>query len=348
MRDVWHYQISATVIGGRSLAKRWCTIPTRRTSTVAHKLSFMTFSCPGLCCVLITVIVIAGCRDAPATRSIDSSATRAVTPPVTGSAPGTGWDSAAGSVLIIAASRTPTDVVIVLPGLTDSMLAETLHFELRGLVNTPVELFNFRGLVGSSILQVSSQLSDSTGCVKWPAGRLANSVRPGWKVALKKGKAIGLPLDSMEAMAGADSARLVADIRNAALSLTDGGDRAFRGIPFFVRKGYRLTTPASSVVIGDAVRKINEEANPREEHLFVLAERSGNDTVYRVGFYSRSAGAEEALEMSEILAALRLVQSGRLVMVITFDYEDGGKVGLLERLEANNWQVVWKSAYTDC
>ena len=155
MRDVWYYQISATVIGGRSLAKRWCTIPTRRTGTVAHKLSLMTFSHPGLCCAFIAVIVIAGCRDTPATRNIDSTATRAVAPPVTGSAPGTGWDAAAGLVLIVAASGAPTNVVIVLPGLTDSTLAETLRFELRGLVNTPVDLFSFSGLVGSSILQVS-------------------------------------------------------------------------------------------------------------------------------------------------------------------------------------------------
>jgi hypothetical protein len=250
-------------------------------------------------------------------------------------------------VLIVAASRVPTDVVIVLPGLTDSMLAETLHFELRGLVNTPVELFNFSGLVGSSILQVSSQSSDPTRCVKWPVGRLASSVSPGWKVALEKGKAIGLPLDSMEGMTGPDSARFVADIRKAALSLTDV-DPVFRGIPFFVRRGYRLTTSGSSVVIGDAVRRINEEANPREEHLFLLAERSGDDTVYHVGFHLRSAGAEESLETNEILTALRLTRSGRLTMVITFDYEDGGKIGLLERLTANSWQVIWKSAYTDC
>jgi len=308
----------------------------------------MALSRPGLCYAFSAVIVIAGCRDAPATRNINSTTSKAVTPPVTGSAPGTGWDSAAGPVLIVAASRAPTDVVIVLPGLTDSMLAETLRFELRGLVNTPVELFNFSGLAGSSILQVSSQSSNPTGCVKWPTGRLASSVSPGWKVALEKGKAIGLPLDSMEGMTGPDSARFVTDIRKAALSLIDGVDPVFRGIPFFIRKGYRLTMSASSVVIGDAVRKINEEANPREEHLFLLAERSGDDTVYRIGFHLRSAGAEESLETSEILAALRLTQSGRLVMVITFDYEDGGKIGLLERLAAKNWQVVWKSAYTDC
>ena len=79
-----------------------------------------------------------------------------------------------------------------------------------------------------------------------------------------------------------------------------------------------------------------------------MAERSGNDTTYRVGFHTRSAGPEESLETSEILAALRLKQSGRTAMVITFDYEDGGKIGLLERLAAYSWQVVWKSAYTDC
>ncbi len=316
--------------------------------TTAHKLSLMTFSCPGLCYAFIGVIVLVGCRDVPATRNIDSTVSRTSVPPITGSARGTGWDSGAGPVLIVAASRVPTDVVIVLPGLTDSTLAATLHFELRGLVNIPLDLFGSSGLLGSSVLHVSSQPSDPTGCVKWPTGRLASSVPQGWKAALEKGKAIGLPLESMEGMTGPDSARFVADVRKAALSLTDGGDPAFRGIPFFVRKGYRLTTSASLVVIGDAVRKINEEANPREEHLFLLAERSGNDTVYRVGFHLRSAGVEESLETSEILTALRLAQSGRLAMVITFDYEDGGKIGLLERLAANNWQVVWKSAYTDC
>jgi hypothetical protein len=267
--------------------------------------------------------------------------------PVTGASSGTGWDSTAGPVLIVA-SKNPTDVAVVLPGLTDSTLAGTHRFELSGIGNIQVDLFSSTGLVGTSTLQVSSQSSDPTGCVRWPTGSLSGSVPPAWKVALGKGKAIGIPLDSMEALTGPDSARFVADVLRAALSLTEGSDPVFKGIPFFVRKGYRLRTPGSSVVIGDAVRKINEEANPREEHLIILAERSGSDTTYRVGFHARSAGPEESLETSEVLTALRLKQSGRVTLVMTFDYEDGGKIGLLERVAPNNWQVLWKSAYTDC
>lgn len=320
----------------------------RRTDVVAHKLSLMTFNRLALYSVYVTLILTAACRETPSARNSDSTAGRIITPPLTGSASGTGWDSTAGPAIIVAVSKASPDVVVVLPGLTDSTLAATSRFELRSLENIPVDLFNSSGLVGTSVLQVSSQSNDPTGCVKWPTGTLAGSVLPGWKIALEKGRATGIPLDSMEGLTGPDSARFVVDILKAAVSLTDGSDPVFRGIPFFVRKGYRLMTPGSTVIIGDAVRKINEEANPREEHLFLLAERSGTDTTYHVGFHTRSAGPEESLETSEILSALHLRRSGRNAMVITFDYEDGGKIGLLERVAPNNWQVVWKSAYTDC
>jgi hypothetical protein len=131
-------------------------------------------------------------------------------------------------------------------------------------------------------------------------------------------------------------------------SLSSEGSTAFAGIPYFVRKGYRLALSPSSILIAEVVRRINEEANPREEHLLLLAERSRSDAPYRVGFYKRSAGAEESLETSEILGAVRFVRSRRLAFAVTFDYEDGGKVGLLERVGVGTWRIVWKSAYTDC
>ena len=174
------------------------------------------------------------------------------------------------------------------------------------------------------------------------------SVPTGWRVALAKGRAIGLLLDSIEGMTDVDSAQFVANVVSMALSLTGSGDAVFSGIPFFVRKGYRLMMPSVSIIIAEAVRRINEEANPREEHLLLLAERLRGDITYRVGFHARSAGSEESLETSEVLSALRLTKTNRLAIVITFDYEDGGKIGLLERLGPSNWRVVWKSAYTGC
>jgi hypothetical protein len=171
---------------------------------------------------------------------------------------------------------------------------------------------------------------------------------PGWTIALEKNRATGIALDSIEGFTGTDSARLVSDFLTAAAKITDGTDPVFRGIPFFVRKGYRLNQPAFSVLIGEVVRRINEEANPREEHLLLIAERNSGNPDYEVAFHARSAGKEESLETSEVLAAIRLVASNRYAVILTFEYEDGGKIGLLERFAEKNWRLVWKSAYTGC
>ena len=268
-------------------------------------------------------------------------------PVITGSPGTTGWDSAAGPMMVVTRVRGLPDVSIVLPGLTDSSLAATSRFELVTMTNTPVELFGLQGLVGSSMVQVISQSGNTTGCVSWPVGRLTRMPAADWHVGFEEGRAVGLPLDSLEGMNSTDSAQFVSSILRAVGSLNEGST-AFAGIPYFVRKGYQLALPPSSILIAEAVRRINEEANPREEHLLLVAERSSNEGSYRVGFYKRSAGAEEALETSEILAAVRFVSSSRLAFVVAFDYEDGGKTGLLEQVGVGTWRVVWRSAYTGC
>ena len=250
--------------------------------------------------------------------------------------------------MVVAKARASPDVAIILPGLTDSALAATSRFELAAVANAPLELFGSRGLAGSSMLQAVSQPGSSSGCVSWPTGRLARMPVTDWRVAFAEGRAAGLPLDSLEGMNSADSAWFVGSVLQAASSLSNTGDPAFRGIPYFVRKGYRLSLSPSTILVAEAIRRINEEANPREEHLLLLAERSGDGGGYRVGFHKRSAGPEESLETSEILAAVRFTSSNRLAIVVTFDYEDGGKIGLLERVSAGNWRITWKSAYTDC
>jgi hypothetical protein len=309
----------------------------------------MRISHPSLYAFSFLVFAASACQDKPSGTGVDSATMRtALRPAITGSSGSTGWDSAAGPVMIVAAARASPEVAIVLPGLTDSMLAATSRFELSGLVDTPVELFGSRGLAGGSTLQVSSQQGNTTGCVSWPTGRLTQMPPGDWRVGFEKGRAASLPLDSLEGMNSTDSARFVVNVLSVVKSLSNEGDAAFRGIPYFIRKGYRLTLPSSSVVVVEAVRRINEEANPREEHLLLLAERVTNGNAYRVGFHKRSAGAEESLETSEILAAVRFSASNRPAIVIAFDHEDGRKIGLLEQEAPGNWRIVWKSAYTDC
>lgn len=299
--------------------------------------------------LLLVVFGAVACRDERSTISVDSAAMqRSARPATLRPSAITGWDSAAGSMMVVAKSRASPDVAIILPGLTDSALAATSHFELAAVANASLELFGSRGLAGSSKLRAVSQPGSSGGCVSWPTGTLARMPATDWRVAFEEGRVVGLPLDSLEGMNSADSARFVGSILQAVSSLSNSGDPAFRGIPYFVRKGYRLALPPSSILVAEAIRRIPEEANPREEHLLLLAERSRDDAGYRVGFHKRSAGPEESLETSEILAAVRFTSSNQLGIVVTFDYEDGGKIGLLQRVAPGNWRITWKSAYADC
>jgi hypothetical protein len=103
-----------------------------------------------------------------------------------------------------------------------------------------------------------------------------------------------------------------------------------------------------TILIGDVVRKINEEANPREEHLLVIAERDQGSTAgYSIVFHSRAAGSEEAVRTSEVLGAVRFL-SGRPAVVVSFDYENGGRVALIERVADGGWRITWRSAFGGC
>lgn len=307
----------------------------------------MTLSRGAFSQIVAGILCVTACRDTQTRQGPDSIRASSHFPAVTGLIPRSGWDSTAGLFMVIPASKDSTDAALILPGLTDSSLASTAHFELGALKNTPLDLFNLQGLVGSSILNVVSQSVDPSVCPNWPRGRLATSVPSGWRVGLEKGRATGIRLRSMEGMQGEDSARLIGEVLNIATHLTDGAT-AFHGIPFFVRKAYRLETPAISVIVAEIVRRINEEANPREEHLLLLAERQAGEKDYHMAFHTRSAGAEESLETSDVLAGFTLIKSGRPAVAVTFDYEDGGKIGLLERISGNEWKLIWKSAYSGC
>lgn len=292
-------------------------------------------------------LVLAACRETSTTSKSDSLAVRRSIPPVPGSAVATGWDSAAGQVLLLTASSDPTDAFVVLPGLTDQALASTSHFDLGGLDGTSMDLFNQQGFLGSSTLHELSQPAGTSDCISWPRVRLTNPVSPAWKIGIEKGRATGIQLVSLTAMKGADSTRFITDVLNTAKQLAVG-DSAFRGLPFSISRGYRVSTAPLAMILAEVVRKINEEANPREEHILFLAEKQVQSNEFRIVFSVRSAGPEESLETSDALAAVNLTALRRPAIVITFEYEDGNKIGLLEPVQPNIWKIIWKSAYAGC
>lgn len=295
-------------------------------------------------------IATIGCNDDRKPVATDSAAALYPTSTLPSTpAASTGWDTTeAGPIMLLPDPESLVTAAVVLPGLTDSSLAAVPAFSLDQLSNMTVDLFGPAGPAGAAALVVSSQKLNSEGCLSWPTGTLSPPPRRPWRFGLRKGIATAFSLDSLEGMTPADSSQVTVEIARIASVVAEGSDPAFRGLPFSVRRAYRFSLGSNSVLIGDVVRRINEEANPREEHLLLIAERSMvGDGKYVAAFESRVAGSEEVVRTNDILGAVRFVR-GNPAIIVTFEYEDGGKVALLERTGEKRWRITWRSAYTEC
>jgi hypothetical protein len=181
-----------------------------------------------------------------------------------------------------------------------------------------------------------------------PASAAADSA---WTVAFETGRARAIGLDSIESLSGADSARLTTEIARLASTLPTDTATAFRGIPFFVRQIRRFTISAdTAIVIANVTRRINQEANPREEQLLLIAERSGSrpGAEFLPAYHERVSGNEESIESSDVLAAVAMDGGKTPALILIRDYGDGSAFALLTRTTTGAWLLRWSSAYAGC
>ena len=306
----------------------------------------MTFSHMRLLCAGLLVFVLVACdrgRDA-------SDSARGTLPPVFPPAPtsSTNWDVDAGPLMLVSTGNGTDTAAVILPEITDSTIA-SVQGDAAPVVGLVFDLFGRGGKVGSSSALTAPGSVDTTqDCDAWPVA-IVRANNAGWRVGFAKGHAQPIKLDSIEAMPSIDSAALAASLAQTAATLPIASDPTFRGLPFRVRSAYTFRLDSVDVVIADVVRSVNEEANPRLEHLLIIAERpAGTTGRYTVGYYSRTAGAEETTQASEVLAAMRVGPSRRPAVVVNIEYDDGRKLGLIERTAPGQWRSIWRSAYTDC
>lgn len=283
----------------------------------------------------------------------DEDSVTAVAAPVTSlpsPAVNTGWDeAAAGQFMVLSAAEDGITAAVVMPNETDSSLSQKKTFQLDALANTQVDLFNAAGGAGKSRLAVNSQQLPAEGCLVWPPARLITKPASEWTVGFSAGYAKSIQIDSLEKLGQGDSARITTELIKQASALSMNGDPAFRGLPFIVLKAYRLSMGDTVALVGSIVRKINEEANPREEHLLLVVERTGSaDSPYTVTYQNRTAGAEADVRTNAVLAAVRFVKTNTPAIVLSFEYDDGGQIALLERIGGRPWKITWRSAYTGC
>lgn len=296
--------------------------------------------------VLLLTAFIVGCGE----RSRSSSDSAHALPPVYPGAPAlnTGWDPGAGAVMITPFENSVDTVAVIIPEATDSTVSivETRIAPVAGLT---FDLFARAGRVQAGVHSLPLPPVDTTKveCNGWPLARLVTKSSD-WSVGFVSGRAAAVPIDSIEAMRSADSASLAAALTRAAATLPGISDPTFRGLPFRVRTAYTFRLDSVDVVVADVVRSVNEEANPRIEHLLIVGERpAGTTSAFTVRYSNRTAGSEESTQASELLAVLAIGDSKTPAIVLGIEYSDRKRTGLLERI-AGEWRASWRSAYTDC
>src|SRR5688500_14828238 len=167
--------------------------------------------------LLILLYATAGCTRPDAEPAVDSIPVDTALSADTAAASVDlrGWAEDAGPALYVAEEDNDRATVII-PHLSDTMLADTaaamqLAVELGGVAGDTVELFGRPGRVGTGVLGTADEVSatDGESCTAWPSLALsAPASGTPWLVGFEAGRALAIPLDSVDIMFGADSARM--------------------------------------------------------------------------------------------------------------------------------------------
>lgn len=306
----------------------------------------------------LVAFVLASCDTAPGTSdvpapvdSVRTDTLDAVSVPLP--APPRWRIEEAGPFLGVAGVTTRT-AIVVLPEYADSTIHELGARDMSRMAPLPVELFARRGKVSNATM-VDAQRMGTNACVEWPRAEVRipdGAVAESWTVAFAAGYANAIPLDSIESLASADSARLAAEIARLVSMAPGDTSSALEGLPYVVRSARRFQLDDNTMAIAAlAGRRLASEATPVAEHVFIVAERASDSprATWRLAHSERAIGTEETVETMDVLAAVRLGDARRPSLIVSRDYGRSRiSYSLLERVAPGRWTVRWGSAAVGC
>lgn len=263
------------------------------------------------------------------------------------------WDSAAGPVFITIGPNATTASVVI-PSVTADSEVESGRLNAAPYTGSAFDLLANGRVVGDATINGVVPVESPEECSGWPLVRLAgvrdDSTGRAWVVGLARGRATPVPYDSITALSSADSSRLAIEIARLASSVPGDTVPELRGLPYQVRRAYRFPLPGGGEgLIAEVWRILNQEANPKQEHLLMITERDSasgprGDIVYT----ERAAGGEETLESSEVLAIVRFSPTRDVSILLARYVGDGVVYALLERTGTRRWRLRWTSPYVGC
>ena len=264
------------------------------------------------------------------------------------------WDSTAGPALFVAGAA-PTEAFIIASRYTDASALDSVQPDPAQFRSLQVDLFAGGRKVGVARIDSTIRSSRTDSCRTWPIARLTltstdTTATPPWNVAFESGHATEVAIDSIESLPSADSARLAADIARIASALPGDTSAAFRGLPFVVNKAWRARIPGGPTVLtAVVVRNVNQEANPRQERILLIAERDSGTTTPRFTprYTERRVGLEETLETTDPISIVLLGTNRHPTVVVARDAGNGLSYAFIERI-SGQWQRRWASVYAGC
>lgn len=286
------------------------------------------------------LVAATACDRGSRTPAIDSTTGLPVAPAADSTATSaSAWDPSFGTGLLVPAGG-PAVALGVSPD------TETLGLD----EGTPVTLLSRGGAVERAT--ISTAMDEADGCSGLPAWRLGGTALRPWTVGFVGADIQPLVLDSLESLSRADSTRFATMATRTASALPSRGFERFTGLPFVPEDLWRLrlTTgqgDTADVIAAILVRRLNLEAQPLQEHTFLLFEvrGRGEPVVERT---ERSQGTEEHIETRDVIGAVRFGASGAVTLIVSRDYGDAVAFSLLQRDASGRWTVRWTSPRTSC
>jgi hypothetical protein len=258
----------------------------------------------------------------------------------------TGWPEDAGPLIGVPALTFGRDIDIVLPGIADDTFSDTATFVLDSLPGGRIDLFNRNGKVATTTIAGGAPDVTPGGCRSWPKALLSNSITDSsWTVGLQSGVASGVRVTTP---ASASDSTEAANTIGRIMAAAPNTDPTFHDLPISVRAVYRFVIGADSYLLADAIRRINTEANVREEHNLILASKGSDDNAFTLAYSDRQIGTEERVAIPDLLTVVLLGENRRPALLL--DYESAGRsrLVLLQRNEQGRWTSRWRSASTGC
>jgi hypothetical protein len=253
------------------------------------------------------------------------------------------WDRLAGAILLV---RDDTLTRAIFPDVTaldsSTVFDETIVRGFQGDALAP------RGLVGA--LRVRDFATVDEECVMWPVVRLSAAPDGEWTVAVERGASTPLPLRPIESLSRGDSARLAAQLTRLAATLPNDTARAFHGLPFVIRAAHRFdASPGVEAAVAEILRRVNVEANPREETLLLIAERDTSaGGEWRAVYAERAAGEESVVAHAIPLAAFTPRSTNAPALLVERAGAEGTTYALVQRQRDGQWRDRWRSAQSGC